>query len=155
MPPSWRRLAGREPSRRREISSTGVTALKKRTKSGSRGRGAVGALGAVGHRLHDPRWRSARGGVRRAASPSPVATSAALVVSSSSRWAISATAYLAASTSPCSVIFSRPPTVPGGSARIATFVGPPPRPSDPPRPWKKTHEASWRRRTAAVRSCAR
>ena len=30
-----------------------------------------------------------------------------------------------------------PPTVPGGSARIAVFVGPPPRPSAPPRPWKK------------------
>jgi hypothetical protein len=67
--------------------------------------------------------------------------SVALAASSSSRCAISATAYFAVSTSPCSVIFSRPLTVPGGSAWIAPFVGPPPRPIAPPRPWKKTQLA--------------
>ena len=38
-------------------------------------------------------------------------------------------------TSPCSVSFSRPSTEPGAWPRIARFVGPPPRPSAPPRPW--------------------
>jgi hypothetical protein len=40
-------------------------------------------------------------------------------------------------TSPCSVIFTSPSTVPKGSAMIASYVGPPPRPTEPPRPWKK------------------
>ena len=38
-------------------------------------------------------------------------------------------------TSPCSVSFSRPETEPGACPRIARFVGPPPRPMAPPRPW--------------------
>ena len=38
--------------------------------------------------------------------------------------------------SPCSVIRSPPPTLPGGCARIASNDGPPPRPTVPPRPWK-------------------
>jgi hypothetical protein len=43
--------------------------------------------------------------------------------------------YLAAMTSPCSVMRMRPCTVPGGWARIAEKLDPPPRPTAPPRPW--------------------
>ena len=45
--------------------------------------------------------------------------------------------YLSEMTSPCSVILMAPCTAPYGSARIASAVGPPPRPTVPPRPWKK------------------
>ena len=48
------------------------------------------------------------------------------------------------STSPCSVIFMRPATVPGGCAWIARLAGPPPRPTAPPRPWKNTQRRPWR-----------
>ena len=44
--------------------------------------------------------------------------------------------YLKAIVSPCSVSLSRPSTACGGCARIAAYVGPPPRPALPPRPWK-------------------
>ena len=40
-------------------------------------------------------------------------------------------------TSPCSVKRISPSNVPGGWARIAWFARPPPRPTVPPRPWKK------------------
>jgi hypothetical protein len=39
-------------------------------------------------------------------------------------------------TSPCSVTLMAPSRVPNGWARIASWVGPPPRPMVPPRPWK-------------------
>ena len=45
--------------------------------------------------------------------------------------------YLAATISPCSVIRSCPSTEPGGWARIASYAGPPPRPTVPPRPWNR------------------
>ena len=38
-------------------------------------------------------------------------------------------------TSPCSVTLIAPSSVPYGWARIASWVGPPPRPTVPPRPW--------------------
>ena len=82
-------------------------------------------------------------------------TSTALAVSSSSRWAISGSENLAESTSPCSVIFMRPATVPGGCAWIARLAGPPPRPSAPPRPWKKTHATPWRSSSSASATWAR
>jgi len=44
--------------------------------------------------------------------------------------------YFDASTSPCSVILIRPWILRPGCARIASYVGPPPRPTEPPRPWK-------------------
>lgn len=39
--------------------------------------------------------------------------------------------------SPCSVTRSVPATLPGGWLLIATCMGPPPRPMEPPRPWKR------------------
>src|SRR5690349_21257158 len=44
--------------------------------------------------------------------------------------------YLAAMTSPCSVMRMRPCTVPAGCAWMAANDDPPPRPTAPPRPWK-------------------
>ena len=46
-------------------------------------------------------------------------------------------AYLSEMTSPCSVILIWPSTDPHGSATSASYVGPPPRPTEPPRPWNK------------------
>ncbi len=60
---------------------------------------------------------------------------AAVVVSRFSR-PIAGSAYLLATTSPCSVMRMRPATVPAGWARIASKLEPPPRPTAPPRPWK-------------------
>ena len=48
-------------------------------------------------------------------------------------------------TSPCSVSLSRASTEPGAWPRIARFVGPPPRPSAPPRPWKRVSVDAARR----------
>ena len=87
--------------------------------------------------------------------PSSVVSSTALVVSSSSRWAISVTENFADSISPCSVTFSRPATVPGGWARIAMLLGPPPRPTAPPRPWKNCHGTPCSRMTLDSSICAR
>jgi hypothetical protein len=43
--------------------------------------------------------------------------------------------YFSAMASPCSVNFTSPVTVSGGSASRASFIGPPPREIEPPRPW--------------------
>jgi len=53
--------------------------------------------------------------------------------------ALSRVPYLAAITSPCSVMRMRPFTVPGGCARIAAKLEPPPRPTAPPPPVEKLH----------------
>ena len=86
---------------------------------------------------------------------SSVDTSTALPVSSSSRWAISGSENFADSTSPCSVIFIRPATVPGGWAWMARLAGPPPRPRAPPRPWKNTQRTPNRSSSSASATCAR
>src|SRR4051812_46312578 len=57
-------------------------------------------------------------------------------------------------TSPCSGILTWPSTVPDGSAMIASYVGPPPRPTEPPRPWKNVSRTPCRRATSRVRRCA-
>mmetsp|Transcript_2993 Transcript_2993/g.10136 ORF Transcript_2993/g.10136 Transcript_2993/m.10136 type:complete len:255 (-) Transcript_2993:333-1097(-) len=44
---------------------------------------------------------------------------------------------LAWTISPCSVTRRRPSTDPGGCDWMARYMGPPPRPTDPPRPWKR------------------
>ena len=75
--------------------------------------------------------------IRQVCNPPKLATSTAPATSSNSRIAISGMEYRAEITSPCSVSLIRPWIVPGGWARIASLVGPPPRPIEPPRPWKK------------------
>ncbi len=64
------------------------------------------------------------------------ASRVAAVMASRFAAALSGVPYLAAMTSPCSVMRMRPCTVPGGCARIALKDEPPPRPTAPPRPWK-------------------
>ena len=136
--PAWRR--GRTPTK------LGVAVDQRRGRPRAE-RSAIRSMTALVARELAP------GSVGAASSAATRARRCA--VSSSSRWAISATEYLAASTSPCSVIFSRPATVPGGWARIATFVGPPPRPSAPPRPWKKTQRTPCAREHLGERRSAR
>src|SRR6476646_3753915 len=53
-------------------------------------------------------------------------------------------------TSPCSVSLRRASTEPGACPRIARFVGPPPRPSAPPRPWNRVRSTP-RSRAALAR----
>ena len=48
-----------------------------------------------------------------------------------------ASAYLSETTSPCSVSFIAPSSTPYGDACTASPAGPPPRPTEPPRPWKR------------------
>ncbi len=45
--------------------------------------------------------------------------------------------YFQLSTSPCSVMRSSPVKLSIGCAKMARWVGPPPRPTVPPRPWKR------------------
>src|SRR5213083_1473773 len=58
-------------------------------------------------------------------------------------------------TSPCSVSFSRPPTDPPASARIARLAGPPPRPIAPPRPWNSVSSTPRSRATPVSAAWAR
>jgi hypothetical protein len=56
--------------------------------------------------------------------------------------------------SPCSVIFTAPHSLSGGSAASARATGePPPRPTLPPRPWKRPERHPCSRHTAASASC--
>ena len=65
------------------------------------------------------------------------ASSSAAASSSRCERPMRGSAYLAWMISPCSVRRSCPRTLPGGCARIASKLGPPPRPTVPPRPWNR------------------
>ena len=71
------------------------------------------------------------------------------------RYASPGSPYLNAIVSPCSVTFSRPGGSPCGCARIASYVGPPPRPALPPRPWKTVSSTPRARATSASATSAR
>ena len=58
-------------------------------------------------------------------------------------------------TSPCSVTLISPSSVPHGWARIASWVGPPPRPTVPPRPWKSRSRTPCRPATSRSARWAR
>ena len=144
------RLRPREdPGDRAEVGDVARRLALRRPRAELQPRDLVDRGGGVEERRRGPdRRRRGRGRPRRSGAPSPssprrsarvaraparrpapgVLTSTALPVSSSSRWAISGSENLAESTSPCSVIFMRPATVPGGCAWIARLAGPPPRP---------------------------
>ena len=74
------------------------------------------------------------------------ASSTADATCSRCRRAIARLPYLAKITSPCSVTLKWPPTEPGAWARTARLAGPPPRPSAPPRPWKRVSRNAVARR---------
>ena len=78
--------------------------------------------------------RAGRGAASAAALRSEASTTPAVRVSRLWR-ASSGSAYLLATTSPCSVMRMRPSTVPAGWASRASKLEPPPRPTAPPRPW--------------------
>ena len=50
-------------------------------------------------------------------------------------WASAGSEYLSEMTSPCSVTFIVASTDPNGADATASADGPPPRPTEPPRPW--------------------
>ena len=83
----------------------------------ARSQSSAGSAGAVARRL---------------------ARSTALSVCSRWRCAIPAWPYRAKATSPCSVMRIPASRLPRGCPRIARLVGPPPRPTAPPRPWKSS-----------------
>jgi hypothetical protein len=56
--------------------------------------------------------------------------------------------YLSEIVSPCSVSFMEALTVPNGVAKTASPAGPPPRPTDPPRPWNSRSRTPWRAATS-------
>ena len=63
--------------------------------------------------------------------------------------------YLSDSTSPCSVILIGPSRLPYGWDRIASPVGPPPRPTEPPRPWNSRRTTPCSRATSRSARWAR
>ena len=146
------RDAGREPISRSESSSTGVKARKKRGSSGSSQTTA---------RYRAPASCETASIVSRAPSgASPIRSgtavrSVAATAASRFRRANPGRPYLKAIVSPCSVTLSRPSTACGGWARIAAYVGPPPRPALPPRPWKTVSSTPRSPASQASRSCAR
>ena len=65
------------------------------------------------------------------------ASSDAAIMSSRLRSARTSSEYFQLRTSPCSVMRSSPSKASMGWAKMARCVGPPPRPTVPPRPWKR------------------
>ena len=61
----------------------------------------------------------------------------AAIISSRLRSARTTSEYFQLRTSPCSVMRSSPVKLSMGWAKMARWVGPPPRPTVPPRPWKR------------------
>ena len=99
----------------------------------ARGSGAKAASETSVHRLRPARRASRRDWRGRRCRT--VDSSAAASVSSRFSRARLGSRYLSEMTSPCSVSLISPSSVPQGWARIASWVGPPPRPTVPPRPW--------------------
>ena len=134
------RYAGREPKRASASSSIGV-AVRKSVNSAwcscTRSRYTPSdALAELAHRRAE-RFASPR---RVTCSRQRVnsCSSAPASVTSSVRSATGSSPNCCEMISPCSVILMRPFTVPGGSAASARYTGePPPRPTLPPRPWKR------------------
>ena len=62
--------------------------------------------------------------------------------------------YFQLSTSPCSVMRSSPVKLSMGWAKMARWVGPPPRPTVPPRPWKRRRVTPHSRATWCSARCA-
>ena len=88
--------------------------------------------------------RSRSAGRSRGVACSAVASRAAARVSSRFSRARAGSPYLSLMTSPCSVTLMAPSRVPAGSDKMASWVGPPPRPTVPPRPWKNVTRTPWR-----------
>ncbi len=148
------RAAGRDPRRSADSSAIGVTARNQASNAGSShtsDRYAARAASAISSIVARP---SAVAAATAASRSAVEASRTELAISSSSRSATAGSANFAASTSPCSVSLSRPSMEPGACARIARWVGPPPRPIDPPRPWKSVSSTPWRRAAATRRSWA-
>ena len=155
--------AARRGRRRRRGAGTGREPMLQRAELVDRGgreevRRQVGVLDQRPVRARRPRrrrsiaasqrasvaGRSARGCGVQQRSPRALAAT----VSSRFSRASAGSAYLSEMTSPCSVTLISPSRVPHGWARIASWVGPPPRPTVPPRPWKSRSRTPCRAATS-------
>ncbi len=135
MRPDVVRAAGRDPILSVAISCSGVIWRKKVLNPGVSYTSARYCAKALSDIAAIADWN--RPWVSPAvAPPSSDASSVAAAMASRFAAALSGVPYLAAITSPCSVMRRRPCTVPAGCAQMAANAGPPPRPTEPPRPWK-------------------
>ncbi len=153
MPPSVPpgRRAGRLPTLSTASSRSGVQVRKYGTKSGrsrTMERYEEQARSAISSMRSRQAWGGSGGGVSDA-------SSTAVVYSSRLRTARPGSPNFAWIISPCSVTRRRPATLPGGCARMAWWVGPPPRPTVPPRPWKSVTFTPWRSHAATMSSWPR
>ena len=152
VPDASGRDAGRDPISRRVSSSSGVNVRRNRGRSGS---------SHTTDRYRAPAARETASIVSRAPSGASAirsgtaVRSVAATAASRFRRARPGRPYLNAIVSPCSVTLRRPSTACGGCARIAAYVGPPPRPALPPRPWKTVSSTPRSPASQASRSCAR
>ena len=125
---------GREPMFNCEISLMGVAARKKSVKP------SVSYTNfRYAKKLNcDISLIAVSNSAQSAVSPTSFATASMDAATSVSklRKPISGSAYFAPMTSPCSVKRILPVIQPAGCAKMASYDGPPPRPTEPPRPWK-------------------
>ena len=84
-----------------------------------------------------------------------VASREAASVSSTFSRARAGSEYLSLITSPCSVNLISPSIDPQGRATRASYVGPPPRPTEPPRPWNRRKRTPCFTATSRNLRCAR
>jgi len=149
------RRAGREPMLSRPITSTGVDARKYPTRSGSSTRVRYASYADRDTSSMTPYQRSSTSGAWRDSRWAADARTVADSASSRLRRASDGMPYLSEMTSPCSVILISPSRVRNGWARIAAPVGPPPRPTVPPRPWNRRSRTPWRAATSRSACCDR
>ena len=97
---------------------------------------AVNAVGFLRH-LFDGFFPARRCFAPAGRGASVNASRLAAIISSRFHSARTGSAYFQLRTSPCSVMRIWPEKHPGGWARMAACVGPPPRPTVPPRPWNR------------------
>mmetsp|Transcript_16328 Transcript_16328/g.48948 ORF Transcript_16328/g.48948 Transcript_16328/m.48948 type:complete len:226 (-) Transcript_16328:2068-2745(-) len=133
MLPAALRLAGRDPMLRRPSSLTGVADWKYSMKRGSFRTTSLYAS----HDTFDISTMTSRHSGFGALVGARDASSTALVYRSRVRKAASSSPNCCSSTSPCTVTRMLPLMVLGGCDRMARWVGPPPRPTVPPRPWNR------------------
>mmetsp|Transcript_27040 Transcript_27040/g.80187 ORF Transcript_27040/g.80187 Transcript_27040/m.80187 type:complete len:273 (+) Transcript_27040:681-1499(+) len=149
-PPPGFRLAGRLPMLRPPSSDTGVAVWKYGTKSGfwnTMPRYSLHEMALSLDIISRHSGFGARGGSMHASRTADVYTS-------SVRKQTSGSPNCCSMISPCTVTRSVPSIVPAGCERIAMCVGPPPRPTVPPRPWNSTSLILYSCATATSFSCA-
>ena len=129
------RRDGREPTFSSPSSSTGVAEEKNRGSPGCPTSARYAVRAASLTTFIAASQRSSVAPSMRDDWCSSVASSTAARRISRLSWARAGSEYLSETTSPCSVSFIVASTVPNGADSTASAAGPPPRPTEPPRPW--------------------